>query len=178
MSRKSSIGSQKGWTMAFLLSLALGLLLAFRKKSPTQAVTQGSIDFFFALNQVWNEQTTYGTVCRDNWALVSKMETAVWTSSLFKNANNPWGMTFPTKRDTTAIGVYVGSANSTTSLKFARYEDLFDGCKDIIDYMDYWEFPKGNLSLRAHIEAMGELGYFGEESVDSYYNKVVAWQNR
>lgn len=104
------------------------------------------------------------------WFLVSNMETAGFTSNLFKTANNPWGMKQPTKRPTTSIG--------PTSSGFAQYPDLTAAAKDLALYLEYWGYPSDFVTLDDQLIFMREKGYFGDETLDSYRGKVIAWANK
>lgn len=99
------------------------------------------------------------------------METAGFTSSLYKNANNPWGMKVAVIRPHFQKGAYVSGG----VFNWASYDDLNQACRDIVAWCDYTKFPKGDLSLEAHVAAMGARNYFGNETVSSYLSKVRAW---
>lgn len=61
---------------------------------------------------------------------------------------------------------------------WAKYETLEDAVQDIILWMDYTHFPTATISLLTFTQELGKRGYFGNESVDSYYKKLEAWQQR
>jgi len=126
------------------------------------------------------------------------METAGYSSGLYMNSNNPWGMKFPTVRATTSSGKVYGTAGRYLSdwreyleapniaLKnrfsstndFARYSTLADGVKDILLYMDALSYPTSTTDLLSFIQLMKQKKYFGEEDVQDYFNKVKAWLDR
>jgi hypothetical protein len=141
-----------------------------------------------AFNKVF-DSSSYSSI-KDNWLAVSKMETAGWTSKLFNNGFNLWGMKQPKVRPTTAEGKTFGTTGraSVAALigeaakllpqsEWAKYSDLDDAVKDIILWMDYTKFPRVPLSLSAHIEEMKKRKYF-EESFDYYFKAVKAWEAR
>jgi len=174
--------------MPLIVSLAAwGLFLISRLKSsaqnpnPNPSISVGTVpnvpvDFRNAAGSAFKLTPYYNL---ENWLAVSKMETAGFNSSLYNQANNPWGMGYATKRPTTAASKYVGSSPSGgVDFSFARYDSLNDASQDIILYMNYFKFPKAKLSLLDHVKEMGKRGYFGSESVESYYSKVVAWLPR
>lgn len=114
-----------------------------------------------------------------NWVAVSKMETAGWTSKLYTEANNPWGMKVPKVRPNRVAGAYVSrDISGKTSMDFAQYNGLIDACDDIILWMQYTKFPTNRLSIQEHILAMQQRGYFGAESLQSYLGKVIAWLDK
>lgn len=104
------------------------------------------------------------------WFLVSNMETAGFTSNLFVKANNPWGMKQPSKRPTTSIGA--------TASGFASYRDLTDAAVDLSLYLQYFGYPADFRSLDDQLIFMRSKGYFGDETLDSYRGKVIAWANK
>lgn len=110
----------------------------------------------------------------NNWAAISKMETANFTSKLFKAALNPWGMKVAKIRPNHQDGAYVGDG----STNWARYSSIDRAMLDIIDWCNYTKFPKGELSLEKHVSEMGARGYYGTESYSSYLAKVRAWLKR
>ena len=139
------------------------------------------------------DQSVYSSI-KDNWLAVSKMETAGWTSKLFINSLNLWGMKQPKVRPTTAEGKTFGITGRETISKlfpnitelanmatgqseWAKYATVDDAAKDIILWMDYTKFPRGPLSLRNHIEEMKKRSYF-QEDTDYYLKAVIAWETR
>jgi len=155
----------------------VGLLFLTRKKS---LATPNNIppDFNSAVDLIFT-QKGYGSGMAANWKAIAKMETAGFTSSLYRNANNPWGMQVAKVRPNSQAGKYVGSAGGgATSFNFARYDSLGFAVADIILWMEYTGFPKGDLSLEKHVAEMDARGYFGDESYDSYLSKVRAWLKR
>lgn len=102
------------------------------------------------------------------WLAISKMETAAWTSNLFINQNNPWGMKQPRVRNTTAIpGLRT----------WALYASIDDAAKDILLWMKARKFPEGASDLYSFVQAMKQVGYF-EEPIEQYYNLVKVWKDR
>lgn len=108
----------------------------------------------------------------NNWLAVSKMETGGFNSKIFRETLNLWGMKHPKKRPTKASGKYLSGTN-----EWAKYDSLKDSVQDIILWMNYTKFPKGNLSLDDHLKEMKARGYF-EEPIDQYTNLVKAWIQR
>ena len=159
------------------------------------------------------------------------METENFTSQIFVNANNPWGMKNPNAtggqtgfsipvpggRKTTAMpgGYMIAGVKRSVTYKpnkvietitgglfsreverknipgervesqqiinpviWARYKTLQDAANDIILYMDNLNYPQAAPTLENFIRVMGQKGYYGNESPDSYYKKVEAWKER
>lgn len=97
------------------------------------------------------------------WAAVSAFETADWTSDLFKESNNLFGMKQPNKRATTSAG--------PTKSGFASFRSIEDSIQDLLLYLDDFNYPKDTTGLLAFIGEMKDNGYF-EERFDTYYDGV------
>lgn len=108
---------------------------------------------------------------KENWLSVSKMETAGWKSNLFREALNLWGMMKARIRPTTATGIYLSGR------EWSRYTTVEDAVKDILLWMDYTNFPRKQMSIEQHIQAMKDRGYF-EEPIEQYLEAVKAWTLR
>lgn len=104
------------------------------------------------------------------WFLVANMETAGYTSNLFVKYNNPWGMKQPRKRDTTSLG--------PTPSGFASYANLRAAADDLVLYLREFNYPSDFQTLDDQLIFMQSVGYFGDETLDSYRGKVVAWANK
>lgn len=104
------------------------------------------------------------------WFLISNMETAGFTSNLFVNFHNPFGMMQPRKRATTSIGA--------TASGFAQYASLPAAAKDLTLYLKEFSYPHDFKTLDDQIIFMRGKGYFGDETLDSYRGKVIAWANK
>lgn len=158
--------------MPLIAILILVLILVLKKpiKAPkTSFASEKENKFFKEMQSVFLGSDYLPS--RNNWLYVSRMETNGFTSSLYQNANNPWGMMFPKKRKTTANEEYL----SNNKFDWAKYANIKDACRDIILWMDYTDFPKEALSIESHVAEMGKRGYFGTESTDSYLSKVKRW---
>lgn len=136
------------------------------------------------------QQTNYSDYV-DFWLAVSKMETDNFTSVLFREYLNPWGMKFPSERQTTALpGPFVQQDQTENFMqmfsigkvgklpRWAKYKSLDDAAKDIVLWMQAVNFKTGIESLMEFVVEMGNHGYYGKESPESYYKKVVAMSKR
>lgn len=184
-----------GW----LIALLVFLFLIFRKIKANSPETR---DFKKTLQKILSGTKYYKLW--PYWFDVANMETAGFTSKLYLNANNPWGMKNPEKRQTTArknnpytanssaanrndVSVwqrlfvpgqwFTGAVKDVQPVKWARYETIEDAVNDIVLYMDEFQYKTEYPTLLAFIQAMKSKGYFSE-SVDDYYKKVKAWQGR
>lgn len=104
------------------------------------------------------------------WYLVAKMETDGFTSSLFRTFNNLFGMRCVEERQTTQTGC--------TTSNFGIYKNQQSSVDDLVLYLKARKYPSGFVSLYEMIQFMKSKNYFGNESIDSYYAKVKAWENR
>ena len=174
MLQKSFIG------LAIVLVVYL-LTRLFSRKSP-QTVSN-------AFNEEFDNSEYRNS--KKNRFLVSKMETAGWSSPLFINGLNLWGMKKakrrPNTQESSVYGVpgrdnqisITGIVSEVTGQsEWAKYANLNDAVKDIILWCEYTKFPKEKLSLRSHVEEMKKRGYFVGEDVSEYLGKILAWENR
>lgn len=151
---------------------ALGLLLYVASKVLANGKTnpQANLDPLQIQEIILSElqQSGYVYPYSQYWVYVSKMETAGWTSNLFKTNLNLWGMKAPQTRATTAL-------NKGSHDTWAKYSTIRSAAKDIVLYMDALNYPKKISSLQGLIQLMGEKGYYGSESWSDYYGKVISW---
>lgn len=145
-----------------------------------------------AFNSVFGNSDYKAT--KRNWLAVSKMETAGWTSKLFINGFNLWGMKKAKVRPNTQESSQWGYAGRemnllpnavTQTLKYipgqsqwATYKNLPDAVEDIILWMQYTKFPNRPMSLREHVFEMKKRSYFVGEDLEEYLNKILAWEKR
>jgi len=110
---------------------------------------------------------TYPKSYVEFWMDVSGMETNNYTSRIFKNNLNPWGMKVAKRRETT-------QSNSYGLDTWAAYDSLTDAAQDICLWMDAVKFSKNISQLDAFVTEMKSKGYFVGESAFTYYQKVLA----
>ena len=157
-------GRRKNFVMLFIAFL-VGLILILKKKAAT-ANPKAPTDLRLAA--LSNKLTNY-----ENWLAVARYETAGFTSGAYTYANNPWGMHNAKIRPEYQDGTYQGS----TGEKVAKYIDLNNAVLDLIEWIDYTNFPIYELNLAEHIEEMKKRNYFPDSSGD-YLAGVLAWQKR
>ena len=153
-SKKSSIG----FVMALLFSL--GLLIAYltSRKSPNTSRTKATI-----INGLTNAGFS-GAFAR-MWVAVAQHETGNFTSSLYRNANNIVGMTYPT------VGKDYGWTIGEGGMKFSKYPDVKDAVDDLIEYLLAFGYPKDFETVADLVAFMKSKSYFsGDQSV---YTKAV-----
>lgn len=105
----------------------------------------------------------YAAQVADWWVAVSNFETAAWTSPLYKNAHNLFGMKQPRVRETLSQG--------PTSSGFASFASDIDSVLDLVLYMKEFNYPKDFLNFYDFIVFMKSKGYY-EEDFRYYYDGV------
>lgn len=110
------------------------------------------------------------------WKAISKMETAGYTSRICLDLRNMFGMKHPRERTTTSTKGF--SYDSNPGVWWATYPTYQESVQDIVYWLRARKSPEKFNTLYDCISFMGSKGYFGEESVGSYFGKVMAWVNR
>lgn len=100
------------------------------------------------------------------WVAVSDHETGTWTSRLFRDANNLFGMKQPMTRATYSVGPTKSSEGN-----FATFRSLDDSVKDLLLYMEEFRYPKDFLGIEDFIAFMKYKNYYGD-SYDNYLKSV------
>lgn len=101
----------------------------------------------------------YGRTMARGWATVSRVETADYSSNLYKTYNNMFGMKQPQVRKTLSTGA--------TPSGFASFNSRESSIDDLILYLQYFNYPKDFVTLSSQIKYMKSKGYF-EEGMNSY----------
>ena len=151
----------------FLLFLAILLMKALRVKT---TVTNVPVAFQKAMETALRNSKYKKHLV--NWIAISKMETDRWTSSIYTLFHNPWGMRPSVKRKHTQLGV-----QETKNGKFATYASIDAAARDIVLYMEEFNFPTDEMDLLSFVQYMKSKGYF-VEPVDYYYKAVKAQLER
>lgn len=98
---------------------------------------------------------------------LSALETGRWTSSLYENNNNPWGMRDVKQRQTTDL-------NDGADGAFAVYKNIEAASLDFFYWLQARRAPKTFRDLRAFIEFTQSKGYDPTLSTDEYYSRVLS----
>lgn len=157
--------SRVGRNTLFLLLSGLFLLYAifqlFRKNQPGKAPKPTTV-----INEINSiiQAAGYSNRMASFWVGVSAFETADWTSNLFVNNYNLFGMKQPKTRETTSI--------NPRSAQWAKFANTADSVRDLVLYLQNQNYPSDFPSLRSMLEYMKSKGYF-EEDIDVYYNGVL-----
>lgn len=102
------------------------------------------------------ERAGYSPEMATLWAAVSRHETGMYTSALYTQANNLFGMKQPSKRLTTSIGTQQASEGT-----FAKFATKDSAVEDQILYMEEFNYPKNLNTASALVNFMKSKGYFG-----------------
>lgn len=164
--QRSLTGRRRNSMMLFILFLVGAILILVKRKAKAGMGTMPPAELQTAINRLELSNA-------DNWMAVAKMETAGFSSGGFIHALNPWGMHQAKIRPEHQLSTYQG----TNGEKIASYTDFNDAVLDLMDWIDYTDFPKYNLSLIEHIEEMKARNYF-PQSANDYLALVLAWQKR
>jgi Mannosyl-glycoprotein endo-beta-N-acetylglucosaminidase. len=98
-------------------------------------------------------------------------ETGNFTSILYKEFNNPFGMKHPAVRQTTATGTWYG---------YATFPDIVTAVADFVLYWKAQKLQSAFAKVETYITAIKARGYFGDlystylTAVKHYYNQYYA----
>jgi hypothetical protein len=132
-------------TLALLLGGLLILLLAFRRKTSSSAANQ--IKSILKSSGYSDRVATW-------WVAVSNLETGAWTSKLYKEAHNLFGMKQPLTRFTYSQGA------TSSPPGYASFASDADSVKDLVAYMQQRLYPYDFDSIDAMVAFMKSKGYF------------------
>jgi hypothetical protein len=157
----------KNWLFGFLfllLFLAVYFLLFKRKRiAITGTANKKAVNSFeeilFSRQDLTSEQKRF-------LRAVAMHETGKYTSSLFKNANNAFGMR-PNQKRTKWY-------NAVTSGNYASYETYDDSISDVVEWMKI--YAGGVPKTVDGVDLMKQKGYF-EDTLSNYKNAVTYFFN-
>lgn len=103
-----------------------------------------------------------------DWAFaIAQFETANFTSRIFKENRNAFGMTVPKVRP------FLGSSSDIfhEGLAVAKYSSTYQSAKDFIEYLKYFNYPTNINTIEEFVKTMKAKGYFSD-SLDNYLKGV------
>lgn len=154
MKRYRRSGSGRGtWVLWLIGSLSLLWLFLSGKSSSGPSATIQSI----------LTQNGYSDRMARWWTAVSNLETAAWTSKLFKDYNNLFGMKQPLTRFSYSRGPSLSPAG------YATFDSQADSVRDLVAYMKEFNYPKDFSSIDDQVAFMKSKGYFEDPQ---YLQKV------
>ena len=110
-------------------------------------------------------QAGYDSTTAEAFAAVAKFETGNYTSAVFEENNNLFGMRLPRKRPTTATG---------SNLGHAVFNSRLDSIYDLVMWLDYTNFPQDNKNFFQVIREMKKRKYF-EANFNDYLARASGW---
>lgn len=173
-----------------LAGLLLGLLIVYalfryiRKKSQSmEQETQGNeesdvdtfdpdkdvIDHYRLISQKLSEEGLTDTNLHKLVTAQAMHETGVFTSSVYDNNKNMFGMMQPSVRPTVSLG---------KKGNYASYANLGDSAKDYALYYKYSEYPDTFPDVKTFVSALKAKSYFTDNvinyisGVTSHYKKL------
>lgn len=159
-----------------------GKLAALSLKSPVSLITLGSVLVIFLISRIWNRkiEPDWRIIQNSEYAallpylkLQAKVESANYTSSLFKRTNNIFGMGCVRERSTTQIGctapVYDGNQ------KKGKYKSVDDSLTDQLLWLRARKFPLTVSGLDSFAITMRNKGYY-TTPYSTYLKSLKSWQ--
>lgn len=170
-----SIKSSKSKKLAVRLGIfVFGLLIAVllsafalgRKKQSTSSLKSNRPEID---NLIENKlaQAGYSNRFGQYWAAIAKHETGNYTSALFKNGNNLFGMGVPTRRPS----IRIGEIQSNEGLK-SKYSGPTQSIEDLILYLKALNYARDYPNIDSLVHEMKTHGYFTDLD---YLSKVQKW---
>lgn len=100
----------------------------------------------------------------------AKHETGNFTSNLFKQANNAFGMKVPSIRN------WLGNGSITLGNEtFSTYKDVSTSGRDMLEYLRNMGY-KTSYTPQQYVFALKSKGYF-TDSYTNYLNGLMSWLN-
>jgi len=100
----------------------------------------------------------------------SKLETANYTSRVYRDLNNLFGMNVPSKRP------FLGERGTRTPEggTYAKYPDDVTSVKDYVEWLRYTKFPTNSMNSETFVNEMQRRGYF-TTSKENYLKALKSW---
>jgi len=158
-----------GNSLLILASALVGFLFLMMKKGKIKRTGSSPKE-----NLNWSiiEESEFGQL-RPFIEAQAKHETGNFTSALFKNANNLFGMQKVRKRKNFQNGSIKGEGGK----QFGVYSSPNDALKDYLEYLRQWKkkkFPKKIRKLETYIQQLKQRHYFGDSYLN-YFNGVKSF---
>jgi hypothetical protein len=150
---------------AYILSGALGLFLLLMTLKKRNGKTLDK-NFLKPIEQAGRSDQ------KELWLALMQVESADFTSDLYKETNNAIGMNCVKKRPTTQIGctdpVWDGGMSK------GIYDSLTECVEDLMLWADYTNFPRGSMDARSFVGSLDIRGYFGVNPM-TYLEAINSW---
>lgn len=146
-------------SLAALSGIGLAGILLLRAKSMTPAMKNAAKVINGILNTPYKHLAKYILA-------QSQVETGNFTSLLFRQYNNAFGMKNPLVRPS------VGYDDPNT--QFRAYDSIDQSVEDLVLWMDYVNFPQYVQDVESYVREMKLRGYF-EENESDYLRAMRSW---
>lgn len=103
----------------------------------------------------------------------AKLETANFTSNLYKKTNNAFGMQHPVKRP--AVGYESDSFEGGMERHLQAYRNDTQSIQDLLLWMDYTKFPKRVSGAEQYVRELAIRKYFTAKESD-YLKGLNSWR--
>jgi hypothetical protein len=149
MKRSNRSASGRGISALLPIGLLIALYLFLRGKSSsvTGSSPQGTIQNLLTA-------AGYSDRVARWWTAVSDLETGTWTSKLFRDYNNLFGMKQPLTRFSYSRGA------SASPPGYATFDSQADSVRDLIAYMNQRNYPSDFNSIDDMVAFMKSKQYF------------------
>ena len=153
-----------GFSRMFWIGLIIVLILLFRSSKATSQPAQ-ALQIPTQVNDAITQALSGFGLDSNNvrfWIAVSALETDFWTSQVYIENNNLFGMRLPSSNTTATFSQF----------GFAGFDSLEDSATDLTLYFDRLKWNQVNYpTLAALVAQMKSKNYF-EESADEYLMAV------
>ena len=118
------------------------------------------------IRRLLREQSNLTDIAIERLLALARHETGNFTSAIFRESNNPWGMKVATVRPTTNIGEHRGHA---------RYRNLSDAVRDMLLYLVNFRTNPGDFpNISSFAYELKNDRYF-EDTLENYTRGLLRW---
>ena len=103
---------------------------------------------------------------------IAQFETANFSSRIFNENRNAFGMTVP------RIRPFLGTSSNIyhEGLPMAKYSSTYRSAQDFVEYLKYFNYPTNIKSIDSFVKMMKDKGYFSD-SYTNYLKGVKSYLN-
>ena len=101
---------------------------------------------------------------------IAQFETADFSSKIFNENRNAFGMTVPRIRN------FLGSTSDIyhEGLPMAKYSSTYRSAQDFVEYLKYFNYPTNIKTIDSFVQMMKDKGYFSD-SYENYLRGVKSY---
>ncbi len=156
------IGSLAAYLISRLLKKIQALKTTTPEPVPTDSATVGDLMSYYQMINESLKEAGYSDTMGENLMAQSMFETDIFTSAIFTQNNNMFGMRQPKTRQTTSLGDVGG---------YASYKSPADSIADMILYLSYEDCPKSFPDVTSYVAWLKSKNYF-TDSLSTYQGGV------